>query len=100
MIIDTAEGLDCFRLSDTVSALRSHEPMPELTEQPISCPYCGEMNIMGSNICGGCMKDIRHLANPERQDLEQTAKTRNPHSQQSWWQRLKRWWERRGRNAE
>ena len=43
MIIDTAEALDCFKLADAVSALRSHEPMPELTEQPISCPYCGEM---------------------------------------------------------
>ena len=68
--------------------------------EKITCPYCGESNVMGSNICGGCLKDIRHLANPERQDLEQTAKTRHPQSTLSLWQRIKKWWDRKGRRAE
>ena len=68
-------------------------------KEKIQCPYCGEMNAMGSNICGGCMKDIRRLANPDREDLEQTAKTRNPILDRSLRRRLRRWWERRRRRA-
>ncbi|MBW2699468.1 MAG: hypothetical protein JRF33_01505 [Deltaproteobacteria bacterium] len=68
-------------------------------EEKIQCPYCGEMNVLGSNICGGCLRSIRRLGNPERQDLEQTAKTRHPRSDRSLWKRLCLWWERRRRRA-
>ena len=69
-------------------------------QEKIPCPHCGELNILGSNICGGCLKDIRKIANPEREDLEQTAKTPHPKGNLSLFRRLKRWWDSRGRRAE
>ncbi len=66
----------------------------------VACPHCGEKNVIGSNICGRCMRDIRSIANPDRADLEHTAKTRNPHKKVGLIRRLKRWWIRRGRHAE
>lgn len=64
-------------------------------EEKIPCPFCDEPNARGSNICGRCMRDIRDVANPERADLEQTAKTKHP--RRSLLMRLKGWWVRRKR---
>jgi hypothetical protein len=38
----------------------------------VACPFCGHANVLGSNICGGCLRNIRHVANPERTDFEET----------------------------
>lgn len=66
----------------------------------VRCPHCGEWNALGSNICGGCMRDIRQIANPERSDLEKTAKKKMPRRPSGPLQRFLRWWERRRRRAE
>ena len=68
-------------------------------EDKVLCPHCGEANVYGSNICGGCMKDIRKLANPNRDEFEETAKTRNPHMNIGLWRRIARWWKARNRRA-
>jgi hypothetical protein len=64
-------------------------------EEKVPCPYCGEPNVYGSNICGRCMRDIREVANPERSDVEHTAKTKYP--KRSLWKRIRGWWIRRRR---
>jgi uncharacterized membrane protein YvbJ len=64
-------------------------------EEKVPCPYCGEQNVQGSNICGRCMRDIRDVANPERSDVENTAKTKYP--KRSLWRRIRGWWIRRKR---
>lgn len=69
------------------------------TDDKIPCPHCGELNIRGSNICGRCLRDIRSIANPEREDFIETAKTSRKYARRSWWKRIKRWWERRKRRA-
>jgi hypothetical protein len=41
------------------------------------------------------MRDIRDVANPERSDVENTAKTKYP--KRSLWRRIRGWWIRRKR---
>jgi len=64
----------------------------------VKCPYCGELNAWGSNICSRCFKTIREVANPERSDFEQTAKTKTPRKR-GLLRRIRRWWKRLTRNA-
>jgi hypothetical protein len=67
-------------------------------EDRVACPYCGEMNAYGSNICSGCFKKIADVANPERADFEQTAKTKTP-GPGSLFKRIMRWFKRRQRRG-
>ncbi len=62
-------------------------------EDMIPCPYCGELNVVGSNICSRCFKPIRDVANPERADFEQTAKTKVP-TRRGILKRFKHFWNR------
>jgi len=55
----------------------------------IPCPYCGELNIKGSNICARCLRDIRHIANPEAEDSINTVTTPAPKISLS--RKFKRW---------
>jgi uncharacterized membrane protein YvbJ len=65
----------------------------------IPCPYCGEKNAVGSNICGRCMRNIRSVTNPERPDFEETAKTRMKAQDRGLLGRIRAWWRKRQRNA-
>ncbi len=67
-------------------------------EDMIPCPYCGELNAIGSNICSRCFKKIQDVANPERADFEQTAKTKAP-LKKGILKRFKRFWNRWRRHA-
>jgi hypothetical protein len=67
-------------------------------EDRIPCPFCGENNVYGSNICGGCFKPIRKVANPEREDLIVTEKKPNPQvGLGGFWRRLRYWLKKRRR---
>jgi uncharacterized OB-fold protein len=70
-----------------------------MMEDRVACPYCGEMNVYGSNICSACFKTIRDVANPDRAEFEQTAKTKTP-SRGGLFKRIRRWWKGRRRRAE
>ncbi len=81
--------------------LSIHLPTEVVLDERIACPFCGERNVKGSNICGRCLRSIREVANPEREDYVETAKTANPNrGSAGWLRRLLRWWRRRGRRAE
>jgi hypothetical protein len=62
----------------------------------VRCPYCGAHNAMGSNVCGGCMKDIRRLANPDRADFEETSwePSARPKARFRPWRKFRRWLKR------
>lgn len=68
-------------------------------DDKVRCPHCGEWNIRGSNLCGRCLRDIRSIANPEREDSIETAKTSRKVARKTLWKRIKRWWKRRKRRA-
>jgi hypothetical protein len=57
-------------------------------QERIPCPFCGEPNIKGSNICGQCLRHISHVANPERADMEETMFEHTPAPRTSFWRRL------------
>jgi hypothetical protein len=60
----------------------------------VACPHCGERNAVGSNVCGSCLRDIRRVGNPNREDLIETHKTRHtprPMTLRGLWRRMKRW---------
>ena len=65
----------------------------------VACPYCGEMNVYGSNICSRCFKKISDVANPERADFEQTAKTKTP-KPRGLIRRIMHWFKRRQRRGQ
>jgi hypothetical protein len=66
-------------------------------DEGLPCPYCGELNALGSNVCSRCMKSIRHVTNPDRADYEATSMgapgelPRGARHGGSWWKRFKRW---------
>ncbi len=66
-----------------------------MEEDRIQCPYCGESNVAGSSVCGGCLRNIRHVANAQAEDDIATVFT--PPPKPSLWRRIKRWWRRRRR---
>jgi sarcosine oxidase delta subunit len=66
-----------------------------MSAERIPCPYCGESNVQGSNVCGRCLRNIRKVANREAEDFVETVFTAPPRP--SLWRRLKRWL-RRQRN--
>lgn len=55
----------------------------------IPCPFCGESNVLGSNVCGRCLRNIRKVANPEAEDFVETVFTAPP--KPGPWRRFKRW---------
>ncbi|MBN2493672.1 MAG: hypothetical protein JXR96_03685 [Deltaproteobacteria bacterium] len=59
----------------------------------IACPFCGELNRQGSNICGRCFQRISDVANPERADFEETVHDapRRPLKEPSPFELAKRW---------
>ncbi|MBW1809210.1 MAG: hypothetical protein JRJ87_13530 [Deltaproteobacteria bacterium] len=57
------------------------------------CPHCGEMNIAGSNICGGCLRNISEVARREREDHIETV-WQKPPPRPNLLNRIKRWWRR------
>ncbi len=54
----------------------------------LPCPFCGEPNVKGSNICGSCLRHISHVTNPERADLEETVFEHTPPPRVGFWRRL------------
>ncbi len=59
------------------------------SDDKIPCPYCGEPNVRGSNVCARCMRHIRHVANPEVEDFIETVQTRPPRV--GWLKRMRHW---------
>jgi predicted Fe-S protein YdhL (DUF1289 family) len=60
----------------------------------IKCPHCGELNVEGSNICGGCLRNISEVARREREDHIETVWQKPPlrSVRPSLLNRIKRWW--------
>lgn len=61
-----------------------------MSDERIECPYCGESNVQGSSVCGGCLRNIRHVANAQAEDFVETVFAPPPKA--SLWRRIKRWY--------
>ena len=63
-------------------------PPPEPKAAKVACPFCGQLNVLGSNICSQCLRNIRHVANPERGDFEETVFEHTPPPRVGFFRRL------------
>jgi len=60
-----------------------------MDDERIKCPYCGESNVQGSSVCGGCLRNIRHLDKARAEDFVETVFAPPPKA--GLWRRIKRW---------
>jgi hypothetical protein len=84
------EGVINADWQDEITTIREEPPKKSSRSDKVMCPHCGEPNVLGSNICGGCLRSIREVGNPEREDFFETKW--QPPTPPGVITRIKRWW--------